>query len=380
MVLASSDRWRDPALLDHLGRLRHSWQRLTRRIVGAVLEKHLPPTPAPLLEIGAGGGQLRDWLPRERAAETIHTEPSAAFFAALRAHHRDATVIQAAATSLPVPPGSMAAVLALCVFDTLPDLGAVRDELHRVLRPGGKVIHFLDLATSPDCLFPELIAGGELPLTNFSCDSELLASLDEADRARIPAADEFDDVLAIKWEPFVRFVGLLTEAGHPLVSELGPYAALHRPGALDPEHLADGFMASSADPVRLRALNRALLGLTLTARRLGREWPLRAVSARAHFRSRLCETFSASHGFSLEFAGPVSARELSPHDNSTQQDVRYMLRNGGRVVSRAAMPAGSFGTPVEELENVPEAARRVPEGNELCRETTVEVFVVRRSG
>ena len=202
-------RWHDPALLDHLRRVREPWDRLTQRIVQAVLAKFLPNPAGPLVEIGAGGGQLRDWLPAILAAETIHTEPSEPFLDSLRGRYPDAKTLSACATNLPFTPGSVGAVLGLCVLDTVPDLASVRDELRRVLRPGAVVVHFLDLATSPDCLFPELIARGEIPLTNFARDPALLSVLPAQKKALLPPADDFDEVIAVGWEAFHRFVGML---------------------------------------------------------------------------------------------------------------------------------------------------------------------------
>ena len=363
MLASPLDRWHDAALIDHLARLRAPWDALARRVVRAVLAKFLPPSPAPVVEIGAGGGALRDWLPPELAAHTTHTEPSEPFVEALRARHHGARAVRAEASALPFATGEVGAVLALCVFDTVHDLAPVRDELRRVLRPGGAVVHVLDLATSPDCLFPELIAAGELPLTNFARDTGLLDVLTDAQRALLPAADEFDEVLGVQWEAFARFVAMLEQARHPLAADLGPYAGLHRPGALDPERLARGVMAASADPVRLRALNMALLKLTLSAKQMGREWPLRAVSARAHIRERLRTAFGPAHGFAVEFAGPVSA---------VGEGEGFTVRHAGRTVTRASAPLARHGTPVEELEGLPLDA---PAG----RETTVEVFVARAS-
>jgi SAM-dependent methyltransferase len=380
MLPSPSDRWHDPALLDHLARLRAPWEPLTLRIVRAVLAKFLPPAPAPLVEIGAGGGQLRDWLTPELAASTTHTEPSEPFVAALRWHHPGASAIRAEATALPFAPGVVGAVLGLCVFDTLTDLASVRDELRRVLRPGGAVVHFLDLATSPDCLFPELIAGGELPLTNFARDVGLLGVLTDAQRALLPPADEFDEILAVKWEAFRSFVEMLERAHQPLAKELGPYTGLHDPGGLDPDRLARGFMAASADPARLRALNKALLSLTLSARQLGREWPLRAVSARAHIRNKLKSAFGVEHGFTVEFAIPVLAHAIAPADGTFAADVRYVVRHAGRTSTRADAPTARFGAPVAELEGAPPDERRAPGAGEISRETTVEVFVARRTG
>ena len=257
MLLTYTERWANPALIDHLARVRQPWAPLTQRIACAVVAQWCPPSAALVVEIGAGGGQLREWLPPQVAAITTQTEPSAAFLERLRQRYPGAKTLRADATLLPFASGSVDLVLALCVFDTLPDLASVRDELQRVLRPGGAVIHFLDLATSPDCVFPELIAGGELPLTNFAGDLALRDMLTDAQTAYLPAVEEFDDILAVQWIAFRSFVEMLAQARHPLAAELGPYANVHRPGQLDPEWLADGFMAVSADPARLAALNAA---------------------------------------------------------------------------------------------------------------------------
>ncbi|MBA4189407.1 MAG: hypothetical protein C0467_15565 [Planctomycetaceae bacterium] len=362
MTPDSIARWHNPALLDHLIRIRQPWDRLTRRIVRATLAKYLPHSPEILVEIGAGGGQLREWLPPEIAAVTTHTEPSKPFVEAFCQRYPDANVLAADAENLPFTSDSVSGVLALCVLDTLPDLATVRNELHRVLKPGGVVVHFLDLATSPDTLFPELIAGGEVPLTNFARDPGLLEVLPESKKALLPVADDFDEVLAVRWDAFVPFVGMLAKANQPIVADLGPYARLHQPGSFDPDRFALEFMAISADPSRLLALNRALLSLTLTARQMGRAWPLRAVSSRTHLRMKLQNTFATEHGFSLDFAGPISAWEMAPE---------FVLRHAGRTVSRL-MPIP--GTPVEEVEGTSLAAAP----GKAVRATTVEVFVARK--
>lgn len=379
MLPTATERWTNPALIDHLARVRKPWESLTRRVVRGALAKWLPPAATQLVEIGAGGGQLREWLPPEVAAVTTHTEPSEPFLDALRQRHPDAKAVRADAAALPFAAGSADAVLALCVFDTLRDLASVRDELERVLRPGGSVIHLLDLSTSPDCIFPKLVAGGELPLTNFAGEPALLEVLTEAQKALLPPADEFDDVLAVKWEPFRDFMAMLERAGHPLAAELGPYASVQKSDDLDPRRLADGFMAASADPARLLALNWALLKLTLTAKQMGRAWPLRAVSSRAHLREKLKAALGLARGFAVEFAGPVSAWEAVPSDGTFPPGVRFVLRHAGRTVRRPAVAAATAGLPVEELEGGA-APPRVAEAGKVVRETTVEVFTARRTG
>ncbi len=362
-------RWQDPGILDHLEQVRKPWDRLTRRIVRATLSRFLPTPPGQLVEIGAGGGQLRDWLPRDIAAATIHTDPSEPFLTSLRVRYPDAVAVAADATDLPFPDASVGAVLGLCVLDTVPKLASVRHELRRILRPGGVVVHFLDLATSPECVFPELLAGGEIPLTNFARDPALLAGLPDNKRVLLPPAEEFDEILAIGWEPFTRFVRMLESARHPIVSELGPYAGLHRPGGFDPDRLAHGYMTTSADPARLFALNKALLTLTLTARELNREWLLRPVSSLAQIREQLLATFSAGHGFGVKFASPVLASETSGPRGGPPAP-RLTLRHAGRTIRRADI-SELPGMPVREWDG---GEAPDPQAGEV-RATTVEVFV-----
>jgi hypothetical protein len=169
----------------------------------------------------------------------------------------------------------------------------------------------------------------------------------------------------------------LEQAKHPLAAELGPYAGVRQADYLDPVRLADGFMTASADPSRLLALNKALLQLTLSARQMGREWQLKAVSMRVHIREKLRAAFGPAHGFAVEFAGPLSAREVVANDDTLLPDVRYTLRHAGRTVKRAEVPARDFGTPVETLEGVP-TPPRVAEAGKILRETTVEVFVAKK--
>jgi hypothetical protein len=197
--------------------------------------------------------------------------------------------------------------------------------------------------------------------------------LSDAQKALLPHADDFDEVLAVKWDAWKAFVGMLEQAKHPLAANLGPYSGLHLPGRLDPDKVAQGFMAASAAPSRLLALNKSLLSLTLSARQMGREWPLRAVSSRTHIRERLKAAFGAEHGFRVEFAGPVAAREVV----ASEGESRFVLRHAGRTVTRSDWSVETHGTPVEELEGeakTPLAA----EAGRAVRETTVEVFVARR--
>ncbi|MSR53639.1 MAG: class I SAM-dependent methyltransferase [Gemmataceae bacterium] len=361
-----SVRWGDPSLLDHLQRVRRPWNRLTRRIVCGILATVAPEdTGSAIVEIGAGDGQLREWLPSACLPNLTHSEPSEPFLQRLRQRFPEAHAIHAKATSLPFETASVAAVLGLCVFDSLPDLPTVRDELRCVLRQNGVVVHFLDLATNPDCLFPELIAHGEIPLTNFARDPALLAVLSDGQKALLPVTKDFDEILAIDGRAFAKYVTMLESAGHPLVQQLGAYRGL------DPYRLAQEYMTVSADPAKLLATNKALLSLTLSARSLGRDWPIRSISTRDHLRAQLTSTFTKVHGFQIVYAGPVSAWET---DATIPEGCPMLLRHAGQTRAlKEILPLP--GQPIEQWAGVPTV---LPSTGPI-RACTVEVFVAQSS-
>jgi len=128
--------------LDLLRQRRAPYSDLLTGIVAETLEG-FPPLPGrPIVEIGAGAGQLRDWLPLPLRIRTLHTDPSLAALRTLVARALDARAAVARAEHLPVDAGACGAVLALCVFDALAErrqADAV-NELARVLGPGGRFV------------------------------------------------------------------------------------------------------------------------------------------------------------------------------------------------------------------------------------------------
>jgi hypothetical protein len=81
----------------------------------------------------------------------------------------------------------------------------------------------------------------------------------------------------------------------------------------------------------------------------------------------------------VEFAGPVSAREVVAPDGTLPTDVRFVLRHAGRTVRRPEVSPRDSGTPVEVLEGG-QTPPRVAGGATILRETTVEVFAAQRVG
>ena len=182
--------------LELLARRRAPYGELLAAIVGDVLHR-FPPGPGRVVEIGAGAGQLGAWLPPALAARTVFTEP-----AAVASGAGAGARLRAAAGALPFASGGVAAVLGLCVFDAIADQAAAVADIARVLAPGGRFVHFLDMATLLETPFAKLHASNLVPIPNvFGNPGDHEWPLDLVLLAR----DWLDTVL-----------GVAARAGHPL--------------------------------------------------------------------------------------------------------------------------------------------------------------------
>ncbi len=116
------------------------WSAAMRDVAGKMLALTLLPPQGTLLDIGCGSGQTMQWF-RERWPEWQTLGLDVARDGLVAAHQVGRErVFGASALDLPVPDGSVDAVITLDVLQHLPldggDLRALR-EMHRVLRPGG---------------------------------------------------------------------------------------------------------------------------------------------------------------------------------------------------------------------------------------------------
>ncbi len=96
-----------------------------------------------VLDIGAGTGANLAHLP-EAVRRVIAVEPDPALARRLRRraadHPADIEVVGATAESLPLPDHSVDVAVATLVLCTVEDPAAAVAELHRVLRPGGRLL------------------------------------------------------------------------------------------------------------------------------------------------------------------------------------------------------------------------------------------------
>jgi SAM-dependent methyltransferase len=205
----------DAELLDALVLLeerRAPYVELLVAIVADILERFPPTAGGPIVEIGAGTGQLRNWLPARVRARMVHTDPSDAAVRVFRQRAPEASTAVASAESLPFGDGECGAAFGLCVFDAIHAVGrdaAAATELGRVLAAGGRFVHFLDMATLLEAPFLELDADGLVPIPNVVGD---------------PGDHEWPlDMVLFRRDWLIGLLQFTLQVGHPLPTTFGLY-------------------------------------------------------------------------------------------------------------------------------------------------------------
>ncbi|MGE3805196.1 MAG: class I SAM-dependent methyltransferase [Gemmataceae bacterium] len=334
--------------------------RLNGQIVKGVAAQYFHGAGS-LLEIG--GDQLRPWLNGEWADRFGPASESA--------------------NALPAADASQDSVLGLDVFDQLDDPERARDEIARVLAPGGTFLHFLDEGQGYlEPLFDHLVRSGEIPFPNFLADEGLLSQLDENQRARLPEAALHHDLLVASWQEFGAVLQILFELGHSISNRLIPYARLFRPATFNLQEAAAEFRRLREDGRARERLNKMLLTVYLAVTDdVDQELaPLhfRPLAAHEYFAGRLAEWFDDQHGFDIEMCELVAAREERVRGGELPAPDLYHLCSVGQRLSRRNAPDQLVGRDLATLgKNARDHAQR--HHAELCVvESGMHVFVARK--
>jgi ubiquinone/menaquinone biosynthesis C-methylase UbiE len=97
-------------------------------------------TPARVVDVGCGTGQLTARIQSKLRPDVVYgCDPSSGMLAQARARNTDVEWIEGKAEQLPLPAGSVDAVVSTEAFHFF-DQPAAMAEFHRVLAPGGHVI------------------------------------------------------------------------------------------------------------------------------------------------------------------------------------------------------------------------------------------------
>jgi arsenite methyltransferase len=144
-----------------------------------------------IVDVGCGPGfyvaELLDAVGPEGSVVGVDGSPSSLAVAARRCDGRaNVTFHEADAASLPVGDGEFHAALSVQVLEYVPDVAAVLREIHRVLRPGGRVVVWdvdwstVSMRTEDPARMERVLAGWDAHLTHPSLPQRLGSELREA--------------------------------------------------------------------------------------------------------------------------------------------------------------------------------------------------------
>jgi SAM-dependent methyltransferase len=330
--------------LERLQDERTLFEAAAARVVQAALERAgLDGSDGPVVEIGSGGGQLRRWLPESLLPVMVHTEPEPAFARKLQEAVPEATVQVASAESLPCADGSVAGVLGLCVLDVV-DLEAVARELRRVLKPGGSVVQFWDMAPNMRWLCERERSQGRLLLPGCFSDPLVRAELPAELQAALPPLDFLQDLVSVPSSQLDGLIALLRPSPTALIDgesleRLARYLRAFESAASAETARALAWLCEDEDEAY--ACKRLLLNAWLMLRqaRGGDKLPLelREISSAQALAERLKEAFTTTD---MEVACDVQrARAVVPRPSVEADERLGGARFAGRWLGTTALAA-----------------------------------------
>jgi SAM-dependent methyltransferase len=354
----------DAELLDALALLqqrRAPYAEPLAAIVADVLEQFPLAPGGPIVEIGAGAGQLRQWLPPPVRSRIVHTDPSDAALRVFRQHAPEASTAVAFAEKLSFNQGECGGVLGLCVFDAIHAVGgeaAVVAELGRVLGAGGRFVHFLDMATLLEAPFRKLDADGLVPIPNVFGD---------------PGDHEWPlDIVLFRRDWLTGLLQLALQVGHPLPTTFGLYFAAFLAQPFDVREAANLFKSVASNDELRQALATQLASACHIALRQG--YPALAAipfHSGKYLASVLETSFRNSDAFQIELSEIVARPAWRPLSNAGT--VRYQSLCLGHQRRSDQFPKRIL----TESARARLASGDVPEDQALV-EAGVFVFVARR--
>lgn len=354
-------------------------------VVTASLARFLPPEGL-VLEIGCGAGQSRAWLTEAQRARLVHSDMSAAFTAKLTRRWPDARGLTAAAEALPLRAGSLAAVVGLCAFDAVTAPARARDEVARVLGPGGVFVHWLDMTTHLEPVFETLGTESLVAFPNFVADyAHAKGTLDGVPsplRGHIESfLDPLDDLVVLPSQSLRELVELLRRAHDPLGDMLSAYADRFAATPPEPAEAAQAFVDVTHHPEAARHLGHVMTSLFLMLWELAPAAHLaaafRPASSTRHFAARLATLFGSGAGFTVLHSDVICARREAEPPPDWPATWRYYTRRVGHTWA-SSTPPPAFGVPVATFSAAPAPPDPGPSAR-LSVESGVFTFVARRS-
>ena len=147
-------RWKDPRIFEQYedeGRWLHRPAKV--KVVGETLDDFV--LPGQILEVGAGIGELTLLAGTEYDSRALQVEQNPEFVRINQERFPNSNVVVGDIYRLEFSDSSFNTVVSYSVLDTLDDLAAGLNEVHRVLSDGGRLAHILDILPDPSVIMKD---------------------------------------------------------------------------------------------------------------------------------------------------------------------------------------------------------------------------------
>lgn len=350
---ASAAEQRVVGRLLELEREREPFRELTRRLVHATFERFALPGQGPIVEIGAGLGELYSLLPAALRARWVLTEPTELGARQLAQRFPQLRVERAAVEHLPFADGEVAAVVGLCVLDLAPDLSLARAELERVLTNGGLTLHFLDQSPHLARILDQLAPHGLVVLPNVFGDPS---------RSHFP-----EDLCVMPAAQLTALARLLDSHGHALGEPLARYIALFTEQPWQPARALAELDHLASNDERRTLLRRAF-----------EEAPrLAAADERAGLGELRGQLISSSRDLAGRFERELSGPQLQLLYNNLSAASELVV--GATTAGYRSLSVGQHRTLPSPPEPTLVSSAPHPRPGQQLRELGMHVFVARRA-
>lgn len=366
------------------------------RIVRAMAERFIPDLSAgaQVLEIAAGDGQLREWLPARALPGLVQTDASETALRYLRLRYPEAQVLWANIYKLPFDDASQDLLLGLNAFDVFQRAAAARDEILRVAKPGARLLFFGDMGVNTDNLFRELHQQGYVPLPNFVGAREIRETLAPGEALPVEAPTDRYDFLLTEQAELKRMLLATKErarrsgdkADESAAGLLELYCKMFDRNTFHERNAATWYMDLSRNQIAFRAYRLAIARHFLDDRNKRNLAKLvRPLSSADHFKKKLDRLFGES--CDILASSLVAARVRGPRPKMVDPAAGFGNYRYGWIFTLAAPPDAPFGTPLAEAAGpaaVALAEAAFPEATDVPDAITLEsdvlVFVAQKRG
>jgi ubiquinone/menaquinone biosynthesis C-methylase UbiE len=247
-----------------------------------------------------------------------------------RRQNVEAEPVEASVYDLPFDDASIDGVLGLCVFDALQDLPAAVAELRRSLRPGGHVIHFLDLGLAClETIFLDIHQAGKIPVPNYLAEPAMKpAAVEQA----LDEDEILNDLAICSVDRFSQVVQYLESVGHGYGASMRKWLNAWLDSPRSAARLFMDIVSHAGDRAQFMQMLIEVHHLTIAYPNLAME--ANSVSTVSLFRERLSSLFSNENGFREASSEILVGREWKPPWPSLPQQCCYFGRFAGQVVAQ----------------------------------------------